>query len=130
MHIEAYIKDLLFDFNQVVIPGFGAFVGTEKFAHIHEAEQKIYPPSKQITFDDQLQLDDGVLISKIEEEEQLDKDAAIKAVQHFVEELSTKLDNQKVYTIDGLGTLRKAQNEHIAFQQNKTINYFVFRLMK
>ncbi len=125
MQIEAYIKDLLFDFDQVVIPGFGAFIGTEQFAQINETEQKIYPPSKQISFDDQLQLDDGVLISKIEEEERLSKEAAIEAVQHFVEQLSTLLENHQVHTIEGLGTLRKTHSDHIAFQQDKSVNYFV-----
>jgi len=125
MRIEAYIKDLLFDFDKVVIPGFGAFEGEEQFAFINEETQQIHPPTKQISFNNQLQLDDGILISKIKEEQQINKEAAIEAVQNFVEELSNQLNTSKRYSIDGLGILTKTANENILFKQDKSINYFV-----
>jgi len=107
MRIEAYIKDLLFDFDKVVIPGFGAFEGEEQFAFINEETQQIHPPTKQISFNNQLQLDDGILISKIKEEQQINKEAAIEAVQNFVEQLSNQLDTSKKYSIEGLGILTR-----------------------
>lgn len=125
MRIEAYIKDLLFDFDKVVIPGFGAFVGEEQFAFINEETQQIHPPTKQISFNNQLQLDDGILISKIEEEQKISKEAAIEAIQHFVEQLSKQLEASENYNIKGLGILTKTDSGNIQFQQDKGINYFV-----
>lgn len=123
MRIEEYIKDLLFDFDKVIIPGFGAFIGTELFAKIDEDAQKIYPPSKDIVFNDHLKLDDGVLIGKIADERKIRKGIAIQEVQQYVEHISTALQNEKAYAIDGLGTLIKLDGESITFKQDKKVNY-------
>lgn len=46
MGLEHYIKDLLYRYNCVVIPGFGAFLTQEKSATIQESTNTFFPPTK------------------------------------------------------------------------------------
>lgn len=124
MQIENYIKELLYDYSKVVIPGLGAFLTSDKSAYIIEAEGKIYPPTKNIIFNDNIKLDDGVLITKIREEESLSKERAIESIQAYIEQLLTKLNADKTYTIDELGTFVKETDEYkLHFKQAGDVNY-------
>jgi len=51
--------------NCVIIPKFGGFVGNYKSAQINKLNHKIYPPSKQITFNQNLTQNDGLLYNFI-----------------------------------------------------------------
>jgi len=124
MQIENYIKELLYDYSKVVIPGLGAFLTSDKSAYIIEEEGKIYPPTKNIIFNDNIKLDDGVLITKIREEENLSKERAIENIQAYIEQLLTKLNADKTYTIDELGTFVKETDEYkLHFKQTGDVNY-------
>jgi len=124
MQIENYIKELLYDYSKVIIPGLGAFITSGKSAYINENEGKIYPPTKDILFNDNIKLDDGVLITKIREEESISKDKAIESIQAYIEQLLTKLNADRTYIIDDLGTFVKESDEYkLHFKQTDSINY-------
>jgi len=124
MQIENYIKELLYDYSKVVIPGLGAFLTSDKSAYIVENEEKIYPPTKDIIFNDNIKLDDGVLITKIREEEGINKERAIESIQAYIEQLLTKLNADQTYAIDDLGTFVKEKDEYkLHFKQTDEVNY-------
>lgn len=124
MQIENYIKELLYDYSKVVIPGLGAFLTSDKSAYIVENEQKIHPPTKDIIFNDNIKLDDGVLITKIKEEEGIGKEKAIESIQAYIEQVLTKLNADHTYKIDDLGTFLKEEDEYkLHFKQTDEVNY-------
>ena len=55
MQLSTYISDLLYRYECVIIPGFGAFLTRNQSAWIDEASNTFYPPSKVISFNRQLQ---------------------------------------------------------------------------
>ena len=63
--IVHYISELLYYHDCVVIPEFGGFITTHKSSILDSNALKIYPPSKQISFNKKLQSNDGLLIQKI-----------------------------------------------------------------
>jgi len=124
MQIENYIKELLYDYSKVVIPGLGAFLTSDKSAYINDSDGKIYPPTKDIVFNDNIKLDDSVLITKIKEEESISKDSAIESIQAYIEQLLSKLNTDGSYTINELGTFIKEADEYkLHFKQTDKVNY-------
>jgi len=61
MQLATYIKDLLYRYECVIIPGFGAFLTQYQSATINSANNSIFPPGKQVSFNRQLQTNDGLL---------------------------------------------------------------------
>ena len=50
MTLEHYISELLYRYNCVVVPGFGAFLTQSHSAVIDENTHTLYPPTKTIGF--------------------------------------------------------------------------------
>ena len=69
MVLEHYIADLLYRYNCVVVPGFGAFLAERTSARINDTTNTFFAPSKFIAFNEQLSTNDGLLVSYIAETE-------------------------------------------------------------
>ena len=69
MSAAGYIQELLYRYNCVVVPEFGAFLTHVKPAFIDRTSHTFYPPSKVLSFNSQLQTNDGLLISYMAEAE-------------------------------------------------------------
>ena len=65
MDITAFIRELLFGHDCVIIPGFGGFIGNYNPAHIDKNSGTFYPPVKQISFNRNLNHNDGLLVGRI-----------------------------------------------------------------
>ena len=65
MELAAHINYLLYRHDCVTLPGFGAFLVEQKEAYFDAAQQLYYPPSKVLSFNEQLQSNDGILASYI-----------------------------------------------------------------
>jgi len=57
--ISAYIRELLFRHDCVIIPGFGAFIGNYFPSQVDRNDGLFYPPSRRITFNRHLTGNDG-----------------------------------------------------------------------
>ncbi|MEZ4793854.1 MAG: SPOR domain-containing protein, partial [Gelidibacter sp.] len=76
MHLENYISDLLYRYDCVTIPELGAFLTHRVSAKVHESTHAFYPPKKVLSFNEQLQHNDGLLSSYIAEFEKIPYEAA------------------------------------------------------
>ena len=65
MQLETYISDLLYRYECVVIPDFGAFLTQPVSARIDESNFTFYPPKKELSFNEQLKNNDGLLAKYI-----------------------------------------------------------------
>lgn len=65
MDLSAHIQYLLFRHDCVTVPGFGSFLVEQKAAYYDEVNQLYFPPSKVVSFNAQLQSNDGTLASHL-----------------------------------------------------------------
>lgn len=61
MEIVSHIRDLLYRYECVIVPGFGAFLIHHHSAYIEENSGQFMPPQKFLSFNRQLQSNDGLL---------------------------------------------------------------------
>jgi len=69
MQLETYISDLLYRYDCVTVPELGAFLTNRVSAKVHESTHTFYPPKKLLSFNEQLQNNDGLLANYIAEVE-------------------------------------------------------------
>ncbi|HNM26926.1 MAG TPA: hypothetical protein PKL15_15900, partial [Saprospiraceae bacterium] len=82
--IAAHIERLLFLHDTLVIPGFGGFTATRSPASADYSGGTVTPPTKTLSFNENLTVDDGILVNDIAQVHQLSLDEARRVVQDFV----------------------------------------------
>ncbi|MGB8491908.1 MAG: SPOR domain-containing protein [Bacteroidales bacterium] len=123
MDIKAFIRELLFDHDCVIIPGFGGFIGNYSPARYDRASGLFYPPVKRISFNRNLSHNDGLLIGKISQAREVNYGDSRHMVDEFARELNTCLGrNEKVF-FDHIGTFVTNRENSIEFEPEEGINY-------
>ena len=74
-------------------------------AHYDEEECLLYPPSRTLGFNPQLQLNDSLLVQSYIEAYDISYPEAMRRIESEVEELKEHLHNDGIYELNGLGTL-------------------------
>lgn len=105
MEINRYIKDLLLEHDCVVIPGLGGFIGSAARAEVLSVTKTINPPGKRISFNGQLQRNDGLLMHHIAYVEDISYDAAEQGVQEFVKACKKRLEQNGLIIFPEVGKL-------------------------
>jgi len=121
--IEIYIKDLLYAYDCVVIPGFGGFITNYSSADIHPVSNKFIPPVKKIAFNGQLINNDGVLIGYVAEVEGVETELATQMVENFVSSLKENLKRYNQYFFKGIGGFFYNADGELEFEPENKINY-------
>ncbi len=105
--IDKYIAELLKTNTRVIVPDFGAFM------------VKTSPGSKdkQVSFNDFLKYNDGLLVNHVAKTEGTIKEEAQKKVKAFVDEIQKELKANKPYKIESLGYLYKDPRGSIRFKE-------------
>ncbi|WP_136468170.1 SPOR domain-containing protein [Flagellimonas onchidii] len=121
MRIESYIEKLLFDYNCVVVPGFGAFLAHGKSAELDTVNNTLIPPTKSISFNAQLTKNDGLLVSHIAKEKHLGYEALLEEVESVARLWKERLDQGENIELFGIGKLWLNHERKIQFRpENKT----------
>lgn len=123
MDISLYISELLFEHDCVIIPGFGGFIGNYKPADIHPVQNTIAPPSKSISFNRNLQTNDGLLVNYISVTLNISFDAAYDMVSHWVVSSRQLLARQEELRLRKIGTLTSDIEGKIQFTPYEEVNY-------
>ncbi len=123
MKIAKYIADLLFEYECIVVPGFGGFITKEIPAQIHPVQNHFIPPSKEIVFNVHLKTNDGLLVNHIARQENLTYIEARSAVERFVKKCMIELNNGKHIRFRKVGLVFMDDKRNILFEPDKTQNY-------
>lgn len=123
MQLENFISDLLYRYDCVTIPEFGAFLTNRLSAKIHETTHTFYPPKKVLSFNEQLQNNDGLLASYIAEVEKLPYQVAVEKVAKQVKAIKTNLIEGETISLDNIGDLLLNTEGNIVFTPSYQINY-------
>lgn len=120
--MDALLTELLLQHNCVIIPDFGGFVASRIPAYIDQEKGKVFPPSKQLTFNARLVKNDGLLIAALAEKESITYDSALEKIKLETQSVQQKLRKGLRHTIENIGTLYLNEEGRINFQQDRFFN--------
>ncbi len=116
MQLSTYIADLLYRYECVIIPGFGAFLTRNQSAQIDETTNTFYPPSKVLSFNKQLQVNDGLLANYVASVEKCSYEMALNKVRNFSAHLSSELLDGKSVSLKNIGEFSLNEERSIQFE--------------
>lgn len=113
---------LLLRNNCVVIPEFGGFVAKVVSAQINVSKGVITPPKKALSFNKNLNNNDGLLISTLAQEKNISFDEASLFVSEKVREIKSTLNKGERVHFQNVGFLFINKAGAIAFEQDRFFN--------
>ena len=125
MNISSHIQDLLYRYECVVLPGFGAFLSQKQSAYIDENSQEFFPPNKVISFNRQLIKNDGLLANYIAEVEAVKYHTANNMIQEFVYDLENSLQNDAKAELANIGKFYLDAEDKLQFEPVSEINFLI-----
>jgi len=123
MQLETYISDLLYRYECVTIPEFGAFLTHTISAKIQEKSHAFYPPKKVVSFNEQLQNNDGLLANYIAEVEKIPYEFAVKKITKRISTIKSYLREGETISFDAIGELSLNKEGSISFEPSNHLNY-------
>ena len=123
MGIAHYLNELLYRYNCVVIPGFGAFLTQKKSAVLHKDSNTFYPPTKLLSFNKQLTSNDGLLVSYMAHAEKKGYEFMLQSVNDTVADWNAVLKKGDNVNLPNIGKLWKNTDGKVQFQPSEKINY-------
>jgi hypothetical protein len=123
MQLETYISDLLYRYDCVTIPGLGAFLTHRVSARLDDSSHAFYPPKKVLSFNEQLQHNDGLLPSYIAEVEKIPYEVAVQKIIKYVKTIKSYLIQGETITFNNIGEIVLNTEGKINFEPSYHINY-------
>lgn len=123
MVLEHYISELLYRYNCVMVPEFGAFLTQMKSAVLVESSNTLHPPSKEVSFNEQVSSNDGLLVSHISDVEGLSYEEALEKVSQVVKNWKISLRNGDRLEFTHIGELWLNANQRLQFNPYGKTNY-------
>ena len=123
MKIELYIAQLLYRYQCVTVPGFGAFLTEIQSAQLLENSHSFFPPKKMISFNSHIKNNDGLLANHIAQAEKTSYDYALSAIEYEVLNWKKALQENRSFTIKNIGILILNAENNIHFTPNEQTNY-------
>lgn len=118
--VGTYVSDLLYKNEKVNIPGLGAFSADYKSAVIDHVQGKITPPSKDLNFNSNLVVNDGLLINYVKEKHDLSYAEAQKAVEDYVGRVKEAIARREIVVFPSVGRLYKDYEQKLQFLPDNT----------
>lgn len=123
MNIESYIAQLLYRYQCVTVPGFGAFLTEIQSAQLIESSNSFFPPKKMISFNAHLKNNDGLLANHIAQAEKTSYEFAISAIQYEVFNWKKALQETGVFSIKNVGKFSLNSDKNLIFRPYDQTNY-------
>lgn len=123
MNIESYIAQLLYRYQCVTVPGFGAFLTEIQSAQLIESSNSFFPPKKMISFNAYLKNNDGLLANHIAQAEKTSYEYAISAIQYEVFNWKKALQENGLFSIKNVGNFSLNADKNLVFTPYDQTNY-------
>ena len=123
MKIELYIAQLLYRYQCVTVPGFGAFLTEIQSAQLLENSHSFFPPKKVISFNSHIKNNDGLLANHIALAEKTSYDYAVSAIEYEVLNWKKALQENNSISIKNIGVISLTSENNLHFTPNEQTNY-------
>jgi nucleoid DNA-binding protein len=123
MDITAFIRELLFSHDCVIVPGFGGFIGNYSPARIDKETSMFHPPVKQISFNRNLNHNDGLLVGKVSGSAGIPYGDARTIIDEFSAGIRKRLEKGERITFDTIGSFINNQEGNVEFEPDRSVNY-------
>lgn len=123
MRIEQYISELLYRYQCVTVPGFGAFLTENRSAQFQEDTYTFYPPKKVILFNFHLKNNDGLLANHLALGEKISYEQAVTLIESEVASWKLALQKNDVILLKNIGKLILNSEKNVVFEPIDQQNY-------
>jgi hypothetical protein len=123
MNHNKYIIELLFEYDCVIIPGFGGFIGNYTPARIQTSYHTFFPPFKSLLFNTNLKQNDGLLAVRISQGEKISYADALLSIGSLVNSWHKQLNSGLTVEIDHIGKLYRDKEGNLQFEQDRDVNF-------
>ena len=123
MAVANYIHDLLYRYECVILPGFGAFITQQHSARIDTSTNEFYPPRKSVSFNRQLQQNDGLLANHIVAVEKISYDQAVEKLELYAQDLVNLLEESNIINFEKIGSFTLSEDKKLQFEPAAQTNY-------
>ncbi len=123
MQLETYISDLLYRYECVTIPEFGSFLTQSISATIDEVSNTFHAPKKVVSFNEQIQKNDGLLAHYIADVEKIPFEIANKKITKRVKILKSYLTQGETLIFKNIGDIQFNTEGKILFEPSYHLNY-------
>ncbi|MDR7208690.1 SPOR domain-containing protein [Flavobacterium piscis] len=123
MKIETYIAQLLYRYQCVTVPGFGAFLTEIQSAKLNESTNSFFPPKKMISFNSQIKNNDGLLANHIAHAEKTSYGFAVSAIAFEILNWKKELEENGILQLKNIGEIRLNSDNNFIFTPNTQNNY-------
>ncbi|MCC9042194.1 SPOR domain-containing protein [Myroides sp. M-43] len=123
MKIEKYISALLYRYQCVIIPGFGALLTEIKSSYYSEEKLCFFPPQKSLSFNVNIKHNDGLLANHIATEESISYDEAVLLIKTEVNRWNLELTNIGRLSLTSIGVFQSNNEGNLVFEPIINSNY-------
>ena len=121
--VVEYLNHLLHRNNVAILPGLGAFIAAPTPAVIDHARGILHPPSKVISFNENLKINDGFLINHIRNQHGVSANDARLTVENFVRSVQGILSSGETVLVDKIGKLHINSQGKLIFEADGKTNF-------
>jgi hypothetical protein len=123
MQIEKHISDLLYRYQCVTVPGFGAFLTETVSAHVTGSASSFFPPKKVVSFNANVKNNDGLLVNHLALQEKMSYELAIIKIADVVNEWTYLLQNRNRVVLKNIGEISVNNEMNWVFEPANNVNY-------
>jgi hypothetical protein len=123
MMIEKHISALLYRFQCVTLPGFGAFITEVQSARVVGNASTFNPPKKVITFNANVRNNDGLLANHIALQENISFEKATENIALEISKWMVSLEQKNKLVLKNIGEISMNSNSNLVFEAYEEVNY-------
>ncbi|UGS23621.1 HU domain-containing protein [Flavobacterium channae] len=123
MQIEKHISDLLYRYQCVTVPGFGAFLTETVSANVTGSASSFFPPKKVVSFNVNVKNNDGLLVNHVALQEKMSYELAVVKIGDVVNEWTYLLQNRNRVVLKNIGEISVNNEMNWVFEPANTVNY-------
>lgn len=119
IELSKHIEALLLEHDCVIVPKLGGFVTQYAPAYKIEDEQLFLPPHRDIGFNAQLTLNDGLLVQSFMQTYDVSYAEALHLIDDVVADIKKALAAEGEYVLNGIGVLSTTLSGTLSFTPNE-----------
>ena len=114
--LARHIELLLLEHDCVIVPGLGGFIANHADARYTDGEEHLFmPPYRTIGFNQQLQVNDGLLVQSYMTAYDTSYPSANLQMGKDLDKMMHELEMKGEYELENIGILKKGLNQNISF---------------